>query len=313
MKNLEMWQKNFYYYEFGELLKEKKVNIGIDKLKLCYSIDDDTIIKELEEMRPELYPLFNFDLRRIDGKYHSDVYQILIKDLNKQNELETVVFGELRFNLKEEDEATAKEKKVWLWIENKVLYDKTQLWYLPSLTSDLGLSLRNVTELEIYIDSTHKNIPNLLKRCIRDKNMTTVLNGKVVHDRKADRPEIVYTHSGNMEKYKTMTLNIYSKKALNNKLDGISICSYNKVIDCQKKGKNYILEQYDDPKILYRTEIRVGNEKFKEYVNKNRIELYENLFCNKGFLYCTFVSFFDKVIYFIGEKKERFTVADILL
>ena len=316
-ENLLMIDKVPVWGDLETGLKKLKVNIGIDKLKLCYTVENDTIIKELETENPEFYSLYDFDLRRIEGKYHSDIYQILVPATNKDNEIETVVFGELRFNLKaaEKEEVTnetEKEKKVWIYIENRILYGENQLSILEFISESLGLRLRNVTEIEIYIDSTKKNIPNLLKRMIRYNGYKVFLNGKEVTDRKTDRSEIGYYHTGNLDKYKYLTLYIFSLKALKNKLDGISICAYDKAAECAENGKKYISEKYNNPVKLYRIEIRAGNEKFKEYVNENKIELEEFIFGDKGFLFATFEWFFEKVIYFKDENNEKISVAEIL-
>ena len=145
-ENLPMIDKLPLWYELGENLKDLKINIGIDKLKLCYTVVNDIVIKELEENKPEFYNLYDCDLRRIDGKYHSDIYQILIPAYNKDNELKTVIFGELRWNLKAEsdepNDEMPKEKKVWLLMyykTNQPLCRNTNayilLYHLPFLPS----------------------------------------------------------------------------------------------------------------------------------------------------------------------------------
>ena len=80
-----------------------------------------------------------------------------------------------------------------------------------------------------------------------------------------------------------------------------------------KSKKKYILDFYKNPKKLFRTEIRTGNEKFKEYLITNKIELTELLFTNKGFLYKTFEWFFDKVIYFMDEENKKIDIKTMLL
>ena len=230
-ENLPMIDKLPLWYELEKTLKELKVNIGIDKLKLCYNVYDDAVIKELEDNKPEFLAFNDFDLMRIEGKYHSDIYRILIPSYNEgKSEMEKIVFGELRFNLKMEkdstdnadNEITPKEKRVWLYIDNKILHSEGyEMFALEFITGSLGLQLRNVTELEIYIDSTKKNIAKLLKRMIRDKNLKVVLNGKEISDRTQDRNEIGYYHTGDLNKYKYLSLYLFSAKALKNKLDGI--------------------------------------------------------------------------------------------
>lgn len=317
-ENLPMIDKLPIWYGLEENLNDLKLNIGIDKLKICYSVDNDMIINELESGNLEFYSFYDFDLRRIDGKYHSDIYQILIPTFDKDNEVKTVVFGELRWNLKaesnESDSDTPKEKKVWLYVDNKMFYsDGCEMYALEFIAEELGLRLRNITELEIYIDSTKKNLSNLLKRMIRNENYTVFLNEKEVKDRLEDRKEIVYTHTGDMNKYKYLTINIFSLRALRNKVDGISICAYNKFLECMQKGKRYVLDKYEGTSRLHRIEIRVGNEKFKEFCNINKIELEEFIFRDKGFLFSAFEWFFEKVIYFRDENKEKITIADIVL
>jgi hypothetical protein len=172
-ENLPMIDKLPIWYQLEKNLNDLNINIGIDKLKLCYTVVNDTVIKELEENKPEFYSMYDFDLRRIEGKYHSDIYQILIPTCNKENEVITVVFGELRFNLKaendeENDGSIPKEKKVWLYVDNKMLYSNGyEMFALEFVAENLGLRLRNLTEIEIYIDSTKKNLSKLLKRMIR--------------------------------------------------------------------------------------------------------------------------------------------------
>ena len=322
-ENLPMIDKLPIWCNLAKELEKLKVNIGIDKLKLCYTVVNEDVINYLETEKPDFLNLYEFDLQRIEGKYHSDIYQILVKDVDNYNidkEIETVVFGELRFNLKAENENEVenneleKEKRVWLYINNETLYKKFLMNFLDYIVENLGLRLRNVTEIEIYIDSTKKNIPQLLKRMVRCSDFKMILNGKEIKDREEYRPELDYNHSGNCNKYTNLTFYASSQKAKKNKRDGITVCAYDKKteVDLISK-KHYILEKYKKPKKLYRTEIRVGNEKFKEYCIANRIELEEFIFRDKGFLYATFEWFFEKVLYFKNELNKKLSVAEIIL
>jgi hypothetical protein len=322
-ENLPMHEKNLCWCEMADELVKQKVNIGIDKLRLCYNIVDDRLIRYLEENKPDYYDTGEgFELRRIEGKGFADMYQILIRDYNKDNELETVVAGKVYWNLKEADDDDdehddkPKYKKAWISVENKMLYSSSSL-LINFFSQNLGLEINNLTELEIYIDSTKKHIPNLLKRIIRCKDLKVYLNCKEIRDRDKDRPEISYIHSGNLNKYKYLSVYIQSVKAIKNKLEGVTLCAYNKLKECGQSEKNYILDTYGNPKQLYRTEIRVGNLQFREFLNANRIELSEHLFYKnkafKGFLFETFVWFCDKVLYFKDNNNKKFGVADILL
>jgi hypothetical protein len=320
-ENLPMTDKMPIWYNMETELERLKVNIGVDKLKLCYTVENNSIIRELEEEKPNRYYLLDFELHRIEEKYHRDTYQIIIQDVNEESgKLENAVYGKLFLNFKLEDEnkdengLIPQKKKVWFSIENRMLYNRTNMPYVNYIARELGLTLHNVTELEIFIDSTKRNIPYLLKRMIRYDGYITFLNGKAINNRKEDRDEIAFLHSGDMDRYKYMTLYIQSLKAKKNKLDGITISSYNKRKECMNSKKNYILEKYGNPKKLYRTEVRVGNEKFKEFIGANNIELHEFLFMDKGFLYTVFEWFFNKVIYFRNTgSSEVLNIVDFLL
>ena len=93
----------------------------------------------------------------------------------------------------------------------------------------------------------------------------------------------------------------------------VFICCYDKIAECIENGKNYLLEKYGNPKKLYRIEIRVGNEKFKEYAIINNIEMEEFIFRDKGFLYATFEWFFEKVLCFKNENNVKISVAEIVM
>ena len=52
------------------------------------------------------------------------------------------------------------------------------------------------------------DIARLIRKIIRNPQITTLMNGKRITNRKEDRPEITYTFSGNMDKDKYLTVNI---------------------------------------------------------------------------------------------------------
>lgn len=306
-KDLDRYEKLTYFTQCDQILSDDDFRIVIDKLRLCYNIVDSTIINELENEKPDIYRLFDFDLIRVEGRYHNDIYEIVYNDFDKNNNIVTHVFGELRFNLKAENTNTDNEeeptKRVWVYVNNTILYNhNNKLIHLGYISSCLGLDLNNITAIEIAID-TNKDVAQRLKRFIRNENIETILNGKVIYDRKQNRPEMEFTHSGDMDRYKYMTAYIKQFKAIKNKSNGVVVCAYNKLNECKNSGKSYILDHYNNPTKLHRLEVRVTNEKFKEYLNKYNIELTEQLFWNKGFLMDAFEHFFGSVIRFRSNKE----------
>jgi hypothetical protein len=314
LKKMDKYDKLMYFTQYEELIEKHNINIVVDKLKLCYNVIDDEIIRYLEENRPETYVLYDFELIRIDGKHFNDTYQIVYNDLDKNGDITPHIFGELKFNLKSqsnEEDTQNQSSKVWIYVNNYILYSKDKrVIHLAFISEKLGIELNNVTGIEIAID-TNKSVPKRLKQYIRNKDIITILNGKTILGRKDDRPEIEYVHSGDMDKYKYMSIYLKQQKAINNKSNGTVICSYDKVRECKNSGKKYILDYYSNPNKLYRLEVRVTNENFKKFSDFYQIELIEPLFWNKGFLLEAFEYFLDSVIRFKSDSKN-ISIWDIL-
>lgn len=76
-KNLDSYDKLMYFTQCNQILSDNNIRIVIDKLRLCYNIVDNTILNELEIEKPEIYRLLDFDLVRVDGRYH--MYNIIEK------------------------------------------------------------------------------------------------------------------------------------------------------------------------------------------------------------------------------------------
>lgn len=314
LKKMDKYDKLMYFTQYEELIEKHNINIVVDKLKLCYNVLDDEIIRYLEENRPETYMLYDFELIRIDGKHFNDTYQIVYNDLDKNGDIAPHIFGELKLNLKsksDEEDIQNQTSKVWIYVNNYILYSKDKrVIHLAFISEKLGLELNNVTGIEIAID-TNKNVPKRLKQHLRKKDIITILNGKTILNRKEDRHEIEYIHSGDLDRYKYLSVYIKQQKAINNKSNGTVVCSYDKLSECKNSGKNYILDYYTYPDKLYRLEVRVTNENFKKFLDFYQIELIEPLFWSKGFLLEAFKYFLDSVIRFKSDSKD-ISIWDIL-
>lgn len=310
LKNIDQYEKVTYFTQLEQLIDRYNINIAVDRLKLCYNVIDDEIIQYLEEYQPDLYQLYDFDLVRIEGKHFKDTYQIVYNDVNENSDIVSHIFGELKINLKSQtDDDVSNEnqpKRVWIYVNNYILYSKdNKIVHLLFISQKLGLKLNNLTSIEIAVD-TNKNVPKRLKSYIRDKDVTTILNGKTVLNRKDDRPEIEFVHSGNMERYKYMSVYLKQKKAINNKVNGTVVCSYDKASESRNSNKKYVLDYYGNPKKLYRLEIRVSNQNFKKFLEFYEIELIEPLLWNRGFLLEAFEYFLGSVVRF---KKDGKTIS----
>ena len=196
----------------------KIYGLNIDALRLCYEVTEPNninIIKD-KEIGEEIDFLY-FYLRRIEGKNFKYVYEIRYNDMGKDK-----LFGELRLGINDNKEESNTHqngyKKAWINISNRVLYSD-EIYYLDFIEDNLGLKLHNITTLDLCLDMSI-DIARLIRRLIRNPQVTTLLNGKRITNRKEDRPEITYTFSGNMDKDKYLTVNIKQKKAIKDKSKG---------------------------------------------------------------------------------------------
>lgn len=259
----------------------KIYGLNLDALRLCYEAKEPTIIDFLAGMQPEeTADFYDFYLRRIEGKHFENVYQIRYDELGEDH-----LFGELKFGIKSSDETANTHgngnRKAWISIDNRILYSD-ELHYLEYFTSCLHLEFHNITAMDIALDMS-MNIARAIKRLIRNPNITTILNGKRITDRKQDRPEIIYTMTGNMDRDKYLTVNIKQKKAIKDKSKGITLIAYDKQGEIANgSGKGYIADFYGNPKKIYRLEVHLNNEELKDYVKQAQKDTYlEDLIFNE--------------------------------
>ena len=70
-------------------------------------------------------------------------------------------------------------KKAWISISNRVLYSD-EIYYLDFIENNLGLELHNITTLDLCLDMSN-DIARLIRKLIRNPQITTLLNGKRIH------------------------------------------------------------------------------------------------------------------------------------
>ncbi|MBQ9655825.1 MAG: hypothetical protein IJV38_07355 [Prevotella sp.] len=285
---------------------------GIDMLRLCFEIEEPNIIDYLAKLEPaEKADFYDFYLLRIEGKHFEYVFEIRYDDLGEDK-----LFGELRFGInKNEDEAnthTNGKRKAWISISNRVLYTTEEMHYLEYIADVLHLELHNITSLDLCLDMS-MNIARYLRRLIRCKDMTVILNGKRVTDRKADRPEIIYTMSGNLDRDKYLTVNIKQKKAIKDKSRGSTLAAYDKRAEiANSSSKEYISDLYGWPSKLHRLEVHLNNDEIKDYFNKTGEELNIGTIFNQQFLFRLFFSTLESLIRFErgGKKLDWWAVLE---
>lgn len=278
--------------------------IQIDALTLCYEVANTDYYDKLSRLDyGKWLDIDEFRLYRIEGRYFENVYAITL-----QSGTRNIEWGYLKFNLAQGDERSNTHtnglRKVWMSLSNETLYTEG-IHLLADIGQRLGLTFHNVTTLDLALD-TPFNVSRLVKSCAHNKDVTTILNGKRVIDRDKDRPELTYTTSGSLNKQnKYLTVNIKQRNAVKDKSKGITVLLYDKIAEiANASDKQYILEHYDNPKRLYRTEVHLNAEDIKNYVKRRNIDYTPAMLFDEAILEDMFFHFLGSVIRFQSNKTD---------
>ena len=303
-----------------ELMRLKKVltmKISIDKLKLCYTLYEDSPLFELMEMPLDVYelPHWDFRLERTEGKYYDYNYKIIYLERtsnNSNNEYDMQCFGTLRWGLKADKEGEM-SGFVWVEMENKQLYLNynynihNRLVYLDYIEGMLGLKFHNLTRLDLAFDDT-RNLSKRLIRAICDENLIPIVNGTKVTDRDKLLEDILYIGVGSCRRIKEYSLIVQQKNG------DLRLSAYNKKREVESNsGKHYIIEANGNPNYLFRLEVRVNGDTLREYFKHEQIEYNSMMFADEGFLWRLFLAFSNRVLRFQTVKgKQTLDVLDIV-
>ncbi len=277
--------------------------IQIDALTMCYEVGNTYYYDKLCQLDyDDTIDLGDFLLTRTTGRYFYNIY-----DIKAWNGKRDIIFGQLKFNLANgNDESNVHNNgltKVWVSLNNETLYS-TDIYFLDYITDRLGLIAHNITTLDLCLDTSF-NVSSSVKQFIRDKSITTILNGRRIIDREADRPEIVYVMSGSLNKYKYLTLSIKQRNAIKDKSKGVTIITYDKKAEILNSSeKTYILDYYQRPRSLYRTEVHLNNEDIKAYLNRENKEFNPLMIFDETILEDMYFHYMNSVIRFQSKTKD---------
>lgn len=279
-----------------------KRKIMIDALTVCFEVTDRYHYDRICELDfGQTYDMYEFQLMRVEGRYYNNVYTIIYMDGDNQ-----VEFGQLKFNIgKVANPNNLHDNgnpKVWISLNNQSLYSNDQ-YNLGFIATKLGLEPHNVTTLDICLDTSF-NVSKPLRQLIKNKAVTTILNGTKVKDRDEDRPEITYTLSGSLNKDKYMTVNVKQRNAIKDKSRGVTITTYDKLAEIgNSSSKEYILNFYGNPTKLFRTEVHLNNAEIKDYLDSRG--LYFNYYMiDEALLEEMFFYHLNSVIRFKAGKQD---------
>ena len=271
------------------------MNIHVDKVKLCYTLYEDSPLYQLMETSLEIYelPHWDFRLEKTEGKYYNYIYKIIYLERtsnNSNSDYDMQCFGTLRWGLKADKEG-GMSGFVWIEIDNKQLYlnynynTNNRLVYLDYIEEMLGLKFHNLTRIDLAFDDT-RNLSKRLIRAIRDEALIPIVNGTKVKDRDKLLEDILYIGVGSCRRIKEYNLIVQQKNG------DLRLSAYNKKREIESNsGKHYIAEANGNPNYLFRLEVRVNGDTLREYFQHLDIKYNPMLLCNEEFLWRLFLDF----------------------
>ena len=279
----------------------------IDAFTVCCEVENSVLFNKIASLEfGEVMEFEDFSLTRVDGRYYKNVYNITYNDCG-----EIKTFGQLKFGLNNgNDEAHDNGKhKAWITVDNTALYSQA-ICYLGYICEILHLNVHNYTNIDLCKD-TPFDVSRALHRLYRNKGITTILNGKRITNRDEDRPEISRTLSGSLNKDKYQTIYVKQRNAIRDKSAGVTLKTYDKLAEIRNASeKEYILDYYNNPTKLYRTEVHLNNAEIKEYLQSHNIDLNPYMMDN-AILEAMFFDYLNRVIRF-QDGKEQITWEQLL-
>lgn len=268
-------------------------HIQIDELKICYTADPENLKELMSADLGSHIDLFGFRFYRIISdrfRYYYDVWQG-----DRQ-------VAQLKFGLY--TDLTSTKYFIYYKINNQVLYEPDRLNIILELPECFGCVFNNYTAIDLAIDSC-VNFTSLIKRMIRNKTLTTIINGKAIKDRKQVLQNVVFQYTTSLDRLKQSAITIKQKKAISNKKHGIVVQAYDKKAEIeQNSDKRYILDYYGQPKRLYRLEVRLHYQEIKDYFCKVKCEpIYETM-TNQVLLRDMFYYHLSAVLRFTKSRKK---------
>ena len=276
----------------------------IDKLKVCCDANNQEIINELMTLKiNDFCDIGEYRLFRIDAKdsKYKYVYVIMVNESEKRYKFGTLQFGLYGLDRRRNTFQNG-SVKIWVAVDNRQLYTSDFLDRLVDVADTLESVLHNITHLDLCLD-TPFDAGRAVNCHMRKKDTTTIINGKVLHDRKKRILGMNKRYGVSLDRDLNPTFYACQAKALKHKAKGAILCCYNKYVEIQDSShKDYILDYYNAPKTLYRTEIRLHNEQVQGYMTDKGITSVMEVFSD-DVKECMFFEFLNRIIRFRRDCK----------
>ncbi len=271
----------------------KKGQIGqtvIDALTLCY-VAESSLLNHLRSIK-HCVTFDKFKFYRTLGRAHFQHFDIT----HNEQKVATAYFD--RFGTHDD------ESYFWLRLENQVLYNSALMVEVLTLPELLDLTFNNITHLDLARDFNY-NICERIRQLMRNPQLKTIINGKKVANRDEVIKGITRTCKISLSRDKTKSLTIKQAKAIKNKYDGITLDSYDKMDEITNKSeKQYIVEYYNNPKRLYRLELRLNNTDIKKIANSIGIIVTGSVVFEKECLDKLYIQALQSIIRFTKGRKK---------
>ena len=267
--------------------------IQIDELKICYTAEPENL-NDLIDVEIGSYTIL-YGYRFI--RTISDRFRFYFDIWNNNEQVAQLKFGLYT-------DFSLQNQFVYFRVSNKILYNTAQFKEILKLPEIIGLVFNNYTAIDLAIDSK-TNFPSLIKRMMRNDEITTIINGKAIKDRKQVLQGVSFQYATSLEKLKYASITIKQKKAIINKRNGIILQAYDKKAEIeQNTEKRYITDFYGNPKRLYRLEVRLHYQELKDYFsNVNGEPILETLF-NQELLKDMFYYHISAVLRFTQKRRK---------
>jgi len=209
-----------------------KVKYNVDKLEVTYTCSE-SMRNELSEISYD-YQTGSVYLVRFSATYYEHNFHVYYAG---------VYVGELFFGSYNKN-----RPHIYLQVGNELLYQNINLLY--STEQELNLNLYRLSKIDICLD-TNRNVLDAFYALLKDKSITLVVNNKKVCDRKETIANIIHISTGSLN-------NIRKNKQFCLKCNSFEVKGYNKSLEIQESGKQYIQEALKMKKI-YRVEVSFSN------------------------------------------------------
>lgn len=267
----------------------------IDELRVCY-VADPLLLDELSHIeigqRLEFAP---FVLIRRVGDRFEFLFSLFIAGNSGLEEVGMFKYGRY---------GAGASNYCYLKIDNHVLYDADLFQVVLTFPDLVGLAFNNFTAIDIAIDFG-KNISAIIKRMLRNETVDTILNGKRLQDRRSVIPGVTVDYATSLNRLRCPTITIRQAKARKNKDKGTTVQSYDKRAEVETcSGKRYILDYYDQPRYLYRLEVRLNYQEIHDFCSSRRIPQAIELLFDTEFLSAIYDYHLSSVLRFTKNRKK---------